>query len=563
VIRKSEEWEQKCLSTEQLQYAALDVFASRLIFENATKVAPIQRPTIDTPAGTRIILLIQEGGDPAAYGRIAMSQPTSLSGIRVKVPTNSCLVVEIDTVLKPSVAAILHLAPSSESPSSLARTRRTKSSAFTLGQLQTSSSSSTFLVITPISLLEFDLRNPNCDDLHAGDHSGSSDMVQSTSNSNLNLLTAQLNLNVDQDAAVLDDDGATSGSGEVDDAMAWDFQEPDTAETFLQTDGDSDIATLDMLEAHGASYQPRTQNSNQNLLAPADLAFLAKLKEIIESESPPDGNIEYTRIKKDIFHAFHMIPTLINHGLRPAFLRALRDHMLRWDPIVRKSVDSVCRQVFKLTFDDMLIRNPRFISVRTPRFVPPPSVLVPALQHVFDTFGDALDAKTGIPLFNKEAKKKADAVVELARQGYLSDVDGIAMYESAGMDKYGLQKWKCLRGTNNVEGGPHGDIYRKFGALNAGPRLSVNCLTDHRTWYNLQAYARHVCGVDWNFHHNLGLINRTSFLLNYLSDVLDGAESYGDWLNGDLYVKTEEQFGICIFPGTFFSLEINPMLIYF
>ena len=38
------------------------------------------------------------------------------------------------------------------------------------------------------------------------------------------------------------------------------------------------------------------------------------------------------------------------------------------------------------------------------------------------------------------------------------------MYEKAG-DVYGLQKWKCVRGTNNVEGGPHGDIYRKFGAL--------------------------------------------------------------------------------------------------
>ena len=547
MIRKSEEWEQKRLSTEQLQYAALDVFASRLIFENATKVAPIQRPTIDTPAGMRIILLVQEGGDPAAYGRIALSQPTSLSGICVKVPTNSRLVVEIDTVLKPSVAAILHLAPSStESPSSLARTQRTKSSAFTLGQLQASSSSSTFLVVTPISLLEFDLRNPS--DLH--DHSGSSDIVQSTGSSNL---PAPLNLNMDQDAAVLDD------GGEVGDVT--DFQEPDTAETSLQTEGDSDIVTLDMLEAHGASDQPHTQNSDQNLLAPADLAFLAKLKEIIES--PPDRNIEYTRIKKDIFHAFHMIPTPINHGLRPAFLRALRDHMLCWDPIVRKSVDSVCQQVFKLTFDDMLIHNPRFIAARTPRFVPPPSVLVPALQHVFDTFGDALDAKTGAPLFNKEAKKKADAVVELARQGYLSDVDGIAMYESAGVDKYGLQKWKCLPGTNNVEGGPHGDIYRKFGALNAGPRLTINCLTDHRTWYNLQAYARHVCGVDWNFHHNLGLINCTSFLLNYSSDVLDGAESYGDWLNGDLYIKTEEQFGICIFPGTFFSFEINSMLIYF
>lgn len=422
MIRKSEEWEQKCLSTEQLQYAALDVFASRLIFENATKVAPIQRPTIDTPAGMRIILLVQEGGDPAAYGRIALSQPPSLSGIRIKVPTNSRLVVEIDTVLKPSVAAILHLAPSSESSSSLARARRTKSSAFTLGQLQASSSSSTFLVVTPISLLEFDSQNPN--DSH--DQPGSSDVVQSTSTDNL---PAPLNANVDQDTAILDD------GDEVGDAT--DFQEPDTAETSLQTEGDSDRVALDMLEAHGSSDQSHTHNSDQNLLAPADLAFLAKLKEIIES--PPDTNIEYTRIKKDIFHAFHMIPTPINHGLRPAFLRALRDHMLRWDPIVRKSVDSVCQQVFKLTFDDMLIRNPRFIAARTPRFVPPPSVLVPALQHVFDTFGDALDAKTGAPLFNKEAKKKADAVVELARQGYLSDVDGIAMYKSAGMDKYGLQ----------------------------------------------------------------------------------------------------------------------------
>ena len=51
----------------------------------------------------------QKGGDLAAYGRIALPKPTSLSGIRVKVPTNSRLVVEIDTVLKPSVAAILHL----------------------------------------------------------------------------------------------------------------------------------------------------------------------------------------------------------------------------------------------------------------------------------------------------------------------------------------------------------------------------------------------------------------------------------------------------------------------
>jgi hypothetical protein len=160
-----------------------------------------------------------------------------------------------------------------------------------------------------------------------------------------------------------------------------------------------------------------------------------------------------------------MIPISVNHGLRDAFLRALRDHLMRWDPAIRKVVAETCRRVFKLTFEEMLIRKPRFIAARTPRYVPPPSVLVPAIQHVYNTFGNAIDAKTGLPLFSKEAWKKANAVLELAREGYLSDVKGIVLYEKAGIDKYGLQKYKCLRGTNKVEGGPHGDIYQKFGAL--------------------------------------------------------------------------------------------------
>ena len=45
------------------------------------------------------------------------------------------------------------------------------------------------------------------------------------------------------------------------------------------------------------------------------------------------------------------------------------------------------------------------------------------------------------------------------------------------------------------------------------------------------------------------MINHTSFLLNYLSNIIDGAESYADWVSGDLYEHTEEQFGICTLPG--------------
>ncbi|KAJ7747497.1 hypothetical protein B0H16DRAFT_1461980 [Mycena metata] len=168
-----------------------------------------------------------------------------------------------------------------------------------------------------------------------------------------------------------------------------------------------------------------------------------------------------------------------------------------------------------------------------------------------NVFGDARDAESGQPLFNKTARQKADAILDLAREGYLSDPLDVVVWEKSGVDEHHLQKFKSLRGTNKVEGGPHGDVYRKFGATHASTRLANNSLTDHRTVYNLQAMAKHIYGVDWDYHHDLSLINRTSFLLNYLSDTTDGADSYSDWMNADLYERTTETFGVC-------AIQMNP-----
>ena len=66
---------------------------------------------------------------------------------------------------------------------------------------------------------------------------------------------------------------------------------------------------------------------------------------------------------------------------------------------------------------------------------------------------------------------KAFAVLDLAHEGYLSDNKDIMLYEKAGIDQFGLQKWRCLRGSNKVIEGPHGDIYHKFGALHSEQHL--------------------------------------------------------------------------------------------
>jgi hypothetical protein len=61
-------------------------------------------------------------------------------------------------------------------------------------------------------------------------------------------------------------------------------------------------------------------------------------------ESPADATNIYTFIKKDLFHAFYMILTSLGHGACPAYLHALRDHIMHWDPEYRGAADQTCHE---------------------------------------------------------------------------------------------------------------------------------------------------------------------------------------------------------------------------
>ena len=150
-LRKTEDWEVKKLHADLLCYATKDVFASRIIYEKATEAAPLAHVEYDSPAGTQIAVLVQEGGEVAAYGKISSFQPVSLNNIRVKVPSKSQLVVDVKTIIIPLAAAILHISHDL----SLVNTQQTKPGMLTLAQLQAASSTSAFQVVVPLSLLNF------------------------------------------------------------------------------------------------------------------------------------------------------------------------------------------------------------------------------------------------------------------------------------------------------------------------------------------------------------------------------------------------------------------------
>jgi len=124
------------------------------VFEKASEIAPPACVDMDTAPGTRIVLLVQDGGAPAAYGKVAVTQPTSLGHVRVKVPTNSRLVVEIDNLVIPSASATLHLLPGK-------RQGKAKAGTYTLGQLRDMSGSDVFQVVASFSHLRLDTESQN------------------------------------------------------------------------------------------------------------------------------------------------------------------------------------------------------------------------------------------------------------------------------------------------------------------------------------------------------------------------------------------------------------------
>ena len=158
-LRRSEQWETQELSVDLLHYAALDVYVSQLIFEKALEVTPLSLidDSSQVAPGTRVQLLVHNGSSVAAYGKVANIQPTSLGHVRVKVPTNSRLVIDVDQVVLPTAAAILHLLPGK-------RSGKAKAGTYTLSQLHSAAGGSgIFQMVALVSHLQLDL------DYHSGE----------------------------------------------------------------------------------------------------------------------------------------------------------------------------------------------------------------------------------------------------------------------------------------------------------------------------------------------------------------------------------------------------------
>jgi hypothetical protein len=103
-------------------------------------------------------------------------------------------------------------------------------------------------------------------------------------------------------------------------------------------------------------------------------------------------------------------------------------------------------------------------------------VLSERLLAVKTTFATSWfnEPQNGLCVMTAKVEKKFDSLMQQVKRGCLSD---IPLYYPTRRDENGLQQYRCIRGTSDVEGAIHQKLVSKVQSWNAGPRFSQSALT--------------------------------------------------------------------------------------
>ncbi|KAI8642387.1 hypothetical protein BD408DRAFT_416702, partial [Parasitella parasitica] len=65
--------------------------------------------------------------------------------------------------------------------------------------------------------------------------------------------------------------------------------------------------------------------------------------------------------------------------------------------------------------------NPSWVWKRVKRCIPQPEQLIPLLKKLFEDYGPIITDDIRKPLFDREAKRTAENILETVRLGHVSD----------------------------------------------------------------------------------------------------------------------------------------------
>jgi hypothetical protein len=437
--RISQEWENEVLTKEQQMYAALDAYASLRLYEKLSTIE-IPQPLSQNPHPTTPVLVYSSDNTVAiAQGVISVHMHDSVfDGINI---TQTRIVVDVLEVFVPGAIITTHrnraLLSFGNAPFSIICLR------------------SHLRVFSPATW-----KTPS--------------PTLAVTNSNSGRTGTQIQVQV---------------GSQAESSSSFNIEEPSFENTNLDyEEAESSPSLGDIVtENNNTANLPEMPSDYPRNI---DHASAAEGQSVFGSHSDNhdwDSTIR-SRVLKDAFHVFNMFRLPSTHGLRLEFGRQLRNAI--FIPIAedRQRINAWgASQSPPQTFEKIRASRPAWLWRRCRRIIPPPKILYPLVEQVFRIFGPLKDATTGIPLFNSGNWKTAKHVLDLIRNGFLSDPPGIALYTTIGIDKTagGLPIYRCSRGTNFTEGGVHAHLRSHLPSSGASIRHMHACLLDFILRHNL------------------------------------------------------------------------------
>lgn len=214
-------------------------------------------------------------------------------------------------------------------------------------------------------------------------------------------------------------------------------------------------------------------------------------------------------VKMDPMHVmdrvFRRMPK--GHGLLALFSRRLSQAIMMSNlKDAQRAKEVAAKKWPHLTWAEVLFRRTRWLNKRVRRFIPPPEVLVPRLEAVFEEFSNVPDATTGEQRFTPAAIKASKAVIKLAKTGVISDHPNTPLYTLLERDSDDLPLWLCSRGTIANEG-VHQLLVKLFRSLRgASSELVHYALLEWVHRHNLRAAARYR-GEEFPGHYDTWLVD--------------------------------------------------------
>jgi hypothetical protein len=266
-------------------------------------------------------------------------------------------------------------------------------------------------------------------------------------------------------------------------------------------------------------------------------------------DAPPKPELiedKFSASLGDVFHGMDRSKVPTNHETKKAYFVALREAFLVWNKDRMRELEDKMREsgMTDEEIQSQKYHNAALFRGCIERTVPPPSILYWRVRAVYALYGNMIDSKTGKPLFNAKAWKRANNVLKDILDGYYSDPPGLYFYTKklgkngdVMTNRYGLDIIECFRGTNRVEA-YHKNLTVTFGRWQVGIEMSDCLLAERRHRHNHRCSELRRLGFHRIGHFNTWIIDQ----LQNLVRENHGIQLYPYWTNASDYKPTNETF---------------------